>query len=210
MDFCVVAISGKAQSGKSSSHELIKNIINEKYPDYKIIRKPFAEKLKQIAEDLFGWDGDKNIYYKQTTIHSFDSFDEIHQEVIKDEGRPLLINIGQAMRNIRDTVWADYVKKNILNDIKNNEAHKKIYIIDDIRFRNEVNILKAFGSKSLIIRLERESQLDIDDISEHDLDNFNDWDFYIKNNGSMDELARQLNGVVDSIIERSKRNAHCE
>lgn len=210
MDFVVIAISGKAQSGKTSSKESLKKLFEEKYPDYKVIVKPFAEKLKEIATNVFGWDGDKNLCYKETFTHNAYDFDTLTQELIQDEGRQLLINIGKKMREIRGTVWADYVSKQIIADIKNEVAHKKVYIIDDLRFKNELVSLSRFGAKLVTVRINRKEELNIDDISEKDLDDYSDWTYYINNNFSLESLDAMLSPVVDTAILASKTKVHCE
>src|SRR5208282_184079 len=99
MNSAIIILSGKMQSGKSTSAELIKEIIKEKIEEnaikqlnkekyelynYSVEIHSFAKKLKEIASDLFDWNGDKNLY------------------VEKDKGRNVLINIGQKMREIRE------------------------------------------------------------------------------------------------------------
>ena len=56
------------------------------------------------------------------------------------------------------------------------------FVIDDVRFRNEINYLKQFGTK--FVRLERSRAVNpykgaLDDISELDLDNYKEWDYIL-------------------------------
>lgn len=210
MDFAIIAISGKAQSGKTTSKDIIKKIITKNYPDYKVVILPFAQKLKDIAEDLFGWDGDKNLYYKETVVFNTSSPDTVTHELIEDQGRQLLINLGKKMREIRSAVWADYVAKQIISDIKNDTAHKKIYIIDDLRFKNEIKSLERFGTKLITLRINRREQLTINDISEIDLDDFINWNYYINNNFDINTLEEQLTPVTVSAYEASLSRVHDE
>ena len=70
----------------------------------------FANKVKELAIELFG---------------------------MKEKDRTLLIQIGEKMREIRDTVWIDHTIE------KCNEY--QFAVIDDVRHINEFETLKANG-----------------------------------------------------------------
>lgn len=131
-------------------------------PDAK--KYAFADSIKEIARKYFNWDG------------------------IKDEkGRQLLIGIGAAGREENPFIWAERVIEKI-------EEEKPAYaVISDWRFKNEhKKILEEFGFENVVtIRIEKDGVKPIDDISEHDLDNYPDFDFIIKNNSSLQELEKQ-------------------
>jgi hypothetical protein len=149
----------------------------------------FALALKDIAEKYFGWAGDKGIYVQP--IGGVDGEDVI----IPDRGRQLLINIGQHMRAIRPTVWVDYVINKIKKDAST--GSDKVFIIDDMRFMNELVLAKTLDA-CISIRLHRHSQLEINDTSETDLDDA-EFDYYIENNGDMNALKLELSGLFEKI-----------
>ncbi len=184
----LIVFSGKAQSGKSTSSEIIKQIVNEYFSNYSIQIYSFADKLKQIAKEIFFWDGDKNIYY-----------DISNSKPIPDKGRELLINIGKKMREIRSTVWCEYVMNKIeIEDMKNKNV---IFIIDDARFLNEIELIKKFHT-NYIIRILRKGLSNINDISETDLDNYN-FDYYIENDESVDDLKQKLIKITKKAIQEN-------
>lgn len=194
MNYAILGISGKAHSGKTTAYEAVKEIIPQN--GYKIYYIPLAAKLKDIAEDLFGWDGDKSLYTNEDG-----SMD-------RTRGRGLLIEIGRFARGIKGTIWVDYVSKKILNSIQDPSFNNTIFIIDDIRYKNEMSTLSKFGKKFVSVRLSRKSQLLLDTESEKDLDDFNDFDYFIDNNGTKEQLAEILNTVVEDTISRSKGRIH--
>ena len=183
----------------------------------------FATALKKIAKEYFNWDGDKGIYYEKKMVGGLmqpkwypmaDSIAQLSkmpmpkfpeeyemtngklEDVpIPDRGRQLLINIGQHMRAIRPTIWVDYV----INRIKKQgaEGSDKVFIIDDMRFKNELNLAKTFDA-CVSIRLTRTSQLDINDTSENDLDDAT-FDYYIENNGDEVDLKSKISGLFEQI-----------
>ena len=91
----IIVFCGKARSGKNTAAEMVRNHLS----DSKIYvhEMSFAAQLKLLARDLFKWCGDKTMYPIEVT----------------DRGRNLLINIGKAMREIRPSVWVDFVANEI-------------------------------------------------------------------------------------------------
>ena len=105
-----IAIIGKICSGKSTiANMFIK--LNDKFK-----KLSFAEKVKEIAKDLFD---------------------------MNEKNRKLLQQIGTYMREIEPDVWANYIVK------KSNNY--QFVVIDDLRYKNEYDILKKNGFK--IIKL---------------------------------------------------------
>jgi hypothetical protein len=216
----LIVFSGKAQSGKTTASKALKSIIDaevvvqnpdinpNRLGDSRVKILSFATALKQIAETYFNWDGDKGIYMQplvppQMVMENIESSRHLSmsrsylktEEPIPDRGRQLLINIGQHMRAIRPTIWVDYV----INKIKNegSTGTDKVFIIDDMRFSNELILAKTFDI-CISVRLRRDSELNLNDTSETDLDNA-EFDYYVENNGSMDDLKAEMSGLFEKI-----------
>jgi hypothetical protein len=202
----LIVFSGKAQSGKSTSASLLKQIIDTKRanenPDINSNRLgdsqaqifSFAAALKHIAKEYFGWDGNKDFHTQPEIIT--DTF--YQPAIIQDKGRQLLINIGKKFREIRPTIWVDYV----INKIKeaDKSANDTFFIIDDLRFQNELALAKTFHT-CISIRLQRPEQLNLNDISEIDLDG-TEFDYHIVNDGDMDKLKINLTELLHTITEK--------
>jgi len=181
MQNILIIISGKATSGKSEAAKILKEYSNKEIKVFS-----FATKLKQIAEELFNWDGDKNIYYEKN-------------EPIRNKGRQLLINVGQQMRWIQWDVWTQYLKKQIEQWFEN--SSNKIAIIDDCRFLDEITTMKKINN-SYSIRIIRNVKT-IDDISEKNLDSYNDYDYIIYNYGTIDDLKEKIINIYNQILEKT-------
>jgi hypothetical protein len=121
------------------------------------------------------------------------------RETIGDLGRPLLINVGNKMREIRPTIWCNYVIKQIKNDIAIKKGDLFVYIIDDLRYKNEtMTLLANFKREDLkLIRIDRKDSLHLDHVSETDLDVWSEWDKKIINNGSLEELQESLSSILE-------------
>lgn len=193
MKFLVIAFAGKAQSGKSTAKQLIQEIVHERYHDeYRVVPISFATKLKDIAYELFGWDGEKGLHYKGS-------------ELVGDLGRQLLINIGQKMREIRSTVWCDFACRQIDKEILNGSALNSIYIIDDLRFKTELQSVRKYGSKLVTVKIIRDTAVEIDDISEKDLNDVQSWDHVLINNGTLEDYKGNLKELLRFVVETTLR-----
>lgn len=189
-EYLVIGISGKMQSGKTTAAQLIKKDLESRIMPrgnpmvVKIL--PFAQKLKDIAIDLYGWDGDKGIYLNDKGI------------AIKDKGRQLLIELGRKMREIRPTIWVDYLYKKIDYLINNRSDEILVIIVDDVRYLNELEKLANFERSFRAIRIERMGIPTLNDPSETGLDNGIEWHKIFYNNSTIDDLGKELGTWLDS------------
>lgn len=190
MNYIVLAISGKATTGKSTLGDFLQESIKERYPLYKVKYYPFASELKRIAKEYFGWDGSKEIFTDNGVV-------------VQDKGRMLLINIGGYFRKIRPSIWYDFVIDKIKAETKGHAGDFKIYLIDDLRYLNEADALNTFGEKIYKLRINRDSVPKLDIESEVDLDGYTKWDKVVNNNGTLEQLRIQADKLADELIMRS-------
>ena len=131
-------------------------------------RFAFAYKVKEIAKQ-FGWDG------------------------VKDEkGRKLLQSVGQTGRAYDKDLWAKDCAQRIA-------AYSGLALVTDLRFRNEMNVVKeAFPDAKVILVKGRAADLgeNAKDISEHDLDGFDDFDFVLDNSGTEEDLKNNVEAML--------------
>lgn len=199
----IIAFSGKARSGKSESRKVLQEII-EQTNSTKFVGFSFATKVKEIGKYYFNWDENKDIHHRVYSTGEIKSDGSLavdgDTEVIQDKGRQLLINIGQKFREIRPSIWADIVVQQI-KDLDLGEPENVIYGIDDMRFKNEAKSLGEYG-RAIFIRINRsEGQLNLDDITETDLDNHR-FDYYIENDGSVKDLKQKIQQIYQTILKK--------
>lgn len=120
----IILINGKRRSGKGLLSSAIKGLAEKK--DYKnIYVLSFAQPIKQITEPILHelqWDGkDKEIV------------------------RPLWIAMGEVGRNINNNIWCskvmDKIKELVYQSV--NQGKNSLYLIDDLRFPNELDYFKS-------------------------------------------------------------------
>lgn len=175
----IIAFSGKARSGKTTGRELMRKMAYAQ--GYMFCAMSFAEPIRNLAKELFGWDGDKQLY----------ELPDGSMDITK--GRGLLITVGAKMREILPSVWVDFVIRQI------EHGPNGVYVIDDLRFKNEADALRKTFPDALLIRVQSDKQAAIDDPTETDLDNYDGWTGTIDNNGDFIEYASKIQSVIKGV-----------
>lgn len=178
----IVAISGKAGSGKDTVAEMICNLLaDQNYDDLEFQNpvilwkiKKFASKLKIICAILSGL-SEEDMYSQEGKLKFLPDWNM----TVRD----MQIKVGtEAIRdNLHSNAWVIA----LMCDYKETEK----WLITDLRFKNEFEYLKSKGA--VCIRVERPGVKLIDHISETDLDNTT-FDFRIVNDGSKEDLKEKV------------------
>ena len=182
----IIGISGKAGSGKDTAAKMLEvlyanpdisyeDFVNRKYKNFVDIEVVhFADILKETVQALFAigeWETNTQ-EGKKVTI-----------SWIGKTVRELLQEVGQGLRDAIDPdVWVKAL-------FANTEDWANI-IIADVRYPNELEAIKERGG--VLIRIDRNGAGAGNHSSETALDDYNDWDFHIGNNGSMEELFEAM------------------
>lgn len=169
----IILFSGKAENGKTTAAELLKDILESEGQSVVITR--YAYYLKDLAKRYCNWDGQKD-----------------------EAGRRLLQVLGTDI--IRQKLnKPNFHVGRICEDIEICQDYIDYVIIDDARFPNEIYYPKAmFGDKVVSVRVNRKnhkSSLTSEQqkhISEIALDDFN-FDFKIE--------AEDINSLYSAIEE---------
>ena len=196
-----IAICGKANTGKNTVSNLLvywlgAHIVDGPHNPNRISTKhdiiAFADPIKKMAQQMFP-SLPEEFFYGSSKFRA-----EIIPGAFKD-GKPLtvrqlLIDLGTGVgREYKDNVWIDAF------DYRLAKAEKKklgIVIVTDVRFVNEFRHLKNKGFYN--IRLLRDAHLKIDHSSETSQDGINDdeFDYVLKNNGSIEELTDEIKKII--------------
>jgi len=164
-----IAFSGKMQVGKTTSATYL-------VLKYGFIKLAFADKLKEIARDLFP-----------------------EQFETGEKPRKLLQDLGIKMREIDEDVWVKY----LLRIIKNLPKEFNI-TIDDLRFLNEYKALKNEGF--FVVRIIRnvppspysnhQSEIEVDKMP---------YDWIIYNTSTLENLYAELDKLVEMLSKNERK-----
>ena len=185
MNFEIIALTGPKGSGKDT----VARMIVEQYENVNTIA--FADPIKKVINDLFELDPKNNSWYdafKRTDIQY--QLPGVDQRSVA--GRTLIREIGMLMRGYDENQFNEYVVDRI------NSEEANIYIVTDVRFENEFQLMRDLDAK--IIRVTR-PDFDYDGhITER---GFADEtvDFTIVNDGSLDDLNTKTRLLVDKIMK---------
>jgi dephospho-CoA kinase len=189
-----IGISGKIGSGKDTSALELRTIINNHFknevikPDVYI--RYFADPLKEITSILSGVEINK-LYTQEGKNIYVESFEMTTGEMLQKIGT-------DVMRNHFDNdIWIKALLNNYYTYPKNT-----IFILPDVRFENEYNLVNENG---IMIRINGDPALvransnrDLNHISETALDNA-DFEYVINNNGTLTELIEKLEEIFSEI-----------
>jgi len=121
----IFTISGKAEAGKDTFALFLKN----KLPNKKVLIIHYADYLKYIAKQYFGWSGNKD-----------------------KDGRTLLQELGTE--KVR-TKFPDFWVGTVANFIKVFYYDFDYFLITDCRYLNEINYLKEKQLPVFTVRINR-------------------------------------------------------
>jgi hypothetical protein len=166
----LIGVSAKKQSGKDEFFKIINKLNNNKFEN-----KKFAGKLKQICSIITGIP----IEYFYDHIH-YSSFLPVWNMTIREIQQKIGTEIFR--NNLSENTWINA----LFCDFKKNSN----WIITDLRFPNELKTIKDNGG--MVIRIERNIIDNDNHASEVSLDEYTDWDYVIKNNGTLQDYENEI------------------
>lgn len=179
----ILGFGFRARSGKDT---IATYLVNK----YNFIQESFAYPLKEyIGRQILGFN-DKQLY---------GSWKEIIDPEWGLTPRQMLQLAGtDALRNkVHQNIWVVPVKRKIKKHIQEDKS----VVVSDVRFINEIEMIKNLGGK--VIRVDRQNPEQIVGFEKHsseiELENYNDWDYIIDNNKTFQDLYKQIDQLIYKI-----------
>lgn len=181
----IVAVGHKKSRGKDTLCNFMLNHLQINCDGCTVRKVGFADKLKDVAYQLYGWAGlHRGVYYE---THYNEK--EIVLPAIGQTPRDLWIGVGNKMREVYGPTWIHYITKT--------DQGVDVLLIKDLGYRNEGYAVREAGG--VLIRIDREGPLD-DDPRETELDDWSDWDAIVCNHGSLPDLHAQAVTLCEDYI----------
>ena len=163
-------LAGKARSGKDS----VASIIEKYYEGKKVVIYPCTLYLKRYVSQIYGWNGSE-----------------------EDKPRSALQNLG---RDIKEK-YPDFFISRMREDINFLRKSVDIIIVTGVRLQKELEFLKNEFDGILIkvMKNEVDSSLTLqeqNDITEVDVDNYNEFDYIIENNSDLKSLEEKTKKLL--------------
>ena len=143
-------------------------------------RVGFADEVKVVSQQLYGWAGLKNREF----------YDRKENEHLRDRPLPLLsdltpvdvwVAVGNKMREVYPHTWIEKAM-----DLGVNDSTLDILIISDVRFPNECEAIKGEGGN--LVKVVRPGYGPKDTASDRALLGYSGWDYIIGGSGELIEL----------------------
>lgn len=171
----IIGFGYKARSGKdTAANYLVKK--------YNFARIGFADTLKESCRAVFSF-SDEQLYgeLKQTVDPFWNK-----------TPRECLQIIGDGFRKFIDPlIWIKAIERKI--ELMGNKI-----VIPDIRYINEINFIHGMGG--VVVCIKRNyyelTEKQATHTSEIELDNFKKWDYEIDNNGTKEDLYKNLDKLL--------------
>ena len=174
----IFIISGKAKVGKDTTANFIKEYCKDN--NLKTINLQFSSYIKMYAKEILSWDGLEN-----------------------DKPREFLQNLGDI---IRTNINKYFFINRIIEDILVYQNYYDIITISDARLKEELELIKDKFENSYKINIKRpnfypyKSKEEENHPTEHALDNYNNFDYIINNDGSFKDLEHNIHELLNNII----------
>lgn len=174
----IIILSGKARAGKDTTM----NFLNEIYSN--IIQLQYGSYIKEYAKKISNWDGSE-----------------------ETKPRELLQQLGTNI--IRENIDNKFFVKKMIDDIKVYSYFFDIIVISDARFKIEIDDIKNTFNNVIAVRIERpnfDNGLTLEQKkhpSEIDLDDYNKFDYNLINDGTLEDLKKKVEKLVEVIKNES-------
>ena len=172
----IFVIYGKARSGKNTITDYIKEYYNNK--NMKVIDLIYAESIKNYAQKILNWDGSE-----------------------ETKPREFLQQLGTEI--IRNQIDSNFFINRMLQDIEVYSYFYDVIIITDARLKQEIEIPYKKYEKVIRIKIEGNNS-DLTDkqkqhITETALNNYDEYEYKIINNGTLEQLKNKVNNILDEV-----------
>lgn len=175
----IIGLGYKARSGKDTIADYLEL-------EYWFFRTAFACKLKKAARVIFGF-SEEQLYGPEK---------EAEDPFWQNTPRNILQIMGtECMRHgYREDIWIKAVERFI------EPPSPDEWVITDVRFPNEASAIKSWGG--YLVRVDRPPGEHYDAVktqkhaSETSMDAYTDWDYVIKNDGTLKDLETKVDEMV--------------
>ena len=177
----IYIVCGKARHGKDTIAEMIRNYYIENH--YDVLNLQYSSYIKEYAKKISNWDGSE-----------------------ETKPRELLQQLGTNV--IRDKIDEAFFVKKIVDDIKVYSFFFDVLTISDARFKIEVDTPRDNFENVIIIRVNRPNfdngltEAQKMHRTETDLDDYENYDYVIENDGTLEELKEKVHEILKQEVEK--------
>ena len=182
----IIALGYESNTGKSTIANLLFNYIKLEYNKLDVKIVPLARKVKEECHRLF-W--------------AYGVRDENYYENNREERERILWN---GMNVVDIWIWYSQRMKEFdkLYWVKAQER-ARVTIVPDMRFMEEIEFYDSYPSFYVKVKSDRVKRKGMD----HHLDSYLGWHYEFDNNGTMEDLSRNVKLLYEKIKEKYNFNS---
>lgn len=179
-----IAFGHRKRVGKDTAARFLISDLRIRMPGKKIVKVGFADKVKDVAFQIYSWAGlmPGEFYEDDRHMH----LREVVLPKIGKTPRQLWIGVGNGIRQASsyDGTWLDYLLNTVQADV---------VVIKDMRFPTEADGIKAAGG--VIYKIDRPSEPKVTDGADDPLEDYTGWTGLIKNDTTLNEFHRIITEI---------------
>jgi hypothetical protein len=181
----IIAFGYKKGRGKDSCCNFMKDWLHRNHPSLRVRKVGFADKLKDVAHQLYGWAGvQPGIYYE---AHYKEK--EIVLPRLGLSPRDVWIGLGNGCRQVYGPTWIHFITQG--------GVKCDVLLIKDTGFTNEARAVCESGG--LLYKVERDGPMGTDP-REVELDTWEDFTGTLDNTGTLNDLNDAVCGLCEEIF----------
>lgn len=183
----IVAFGHQSGVGKNTCANIISEQLNA-LGRVRVAQAAFADGVKETAYNLFRHYGMKTAeYYERNRAARDVPLDAIQMTPIQ-----LWVGVGDRMRDVYRNVWIDCAIEKV--------KPCAVGLITDLRYRNEAeSVQREYG---VLVKVVDERVRPRQTAADHDMDEWQSWDWTITNNGTLYDLRRECAVLTNHLVER--------
>ena len=211
----IIGFAGKAASGKTTAAKFLiaENNHIVILPMAQVLREEVEGFIRQVgAVDkvplIYGDQDDKVRIFYIDERRALDACTEwsgfIHKNSeIQDRHGSTAVSVRRILQwwgtEYRRAQNHDYWTKAWGEKLQTYDLETVHVLVDDVRFVNELNIIKKHGG--IFVRIERPGFNGANNhSSENSLDSFSEWNYVVQNDGSLEQFADQVDNLLGPLL----------
>lgn len=192
----LICLSGWKRTGKDTTAEyLVKEYGYEQLSFAKKLKDHVADKYK-VDRDLLDSNTQKEMPLTNLPVITTDKFTQVIHNQLGTElksgywtPRALCILEGSTARSVYPNFWVRECAEIIMNN------PDKKFVVSDMRYRSEADTMRVLVPQVTTIRIHRYVDIETQDPSERDLDNYS-FDYILDNTRAIRDLYDQIDQLI--------------
>lgn len=180
----ILALGHKSRVGKDTITKYLLAIISKQRPDLIAERRAFADKVKDIAYQLYKCHGLQPAhYYEEHPLARTIKLPSLGRDPVE-----IWVGVGDKIREVHPETWVDIVLLDSAADI---------VVISDLRYPNEAARVRELGG--VCVRLDKEDAPIRNTKPDNALNNYTEWFKIINNVGVETELEKKAEILLEDL-----------